>query len=112
MPWCLRGYYFSIFFAEALLQALIDIFRDQIREVAAERGHLANQGRAGESVLLGCHNEHCFDTGDGAATKASRAATKAAYATWLASWKANCGGNDSYTELFPVAGSGITYADD
>ena len=52
------------------------------------------------------------DTGNGDATQASREATKLAYATWLASWRANFNGNTSYTELFPIVGSGITYAND
>jgi len=58
------------------------------------------------------HASDPTDTGDGVNTKASRATTKLAYASWLADWKANFGGNPNYEETFPQAGSGITYSDD
>ena len=50
--------------------------------------------------------------GTGAQTKADRATSKLAYATWLASWKSASGGDASHELQFTKAGSGITYADD
>jgi len=50
--------------------------------------------------------------GTGAQTKADRAVTKAAYATWSAEWKATYKASGDHTTEFTEAGSGITYADD
>ena len=55
---------------------------------------------------------HATNTGTPADTKADRATTKLAYATWLASWKSASGGDASHELQFTKAGSGITYFDD
>ena len=55
---------------------------------------------------------HATNTGTPADTKADRATTKLAYATWLASWKSASGGDASHELEFTKAGSNITYADD
>lgn len=55
---------------------------------------------------------HATNTVTPANTKADRATSKLAYATWLASWKSASGGDASHELEFTKAGSGITYADD
>ena len=55
---------------------------------------------------------HATNTVTPADTKADRATTKLAYATWLATWKSNSNGSASYEEEFTEAGSNITYGDD
>lgn len=55
---------------------------------------------------------HATNTGTPADTKADRATTKAAYATWLAAWKATYRSSGMHDTEFTKAGSGITYADD
>ena len=55
---------------------------------------------------------HATNTGTPADTKADRATTKLAYATWLATWKTASGGDATHELEFTTAGSGITYADD
>ena len=55
---------------------------------------------------------HATNAGDATATKADRATTKAAYATWVAAWKATYRASGDHDTEFTEAGSGITYADD
>ncbi len=55
---------------------------------------------------------HATNTGDPTATKADRATTKAAYATWVAAWKATYRASGDHSTEFTEAGSGITYGDD
>ena len=55
---------------------------------------------------------HATNTGTPSDTKADRATTKLAYATWLATWKTASGGDATHELEFTTAGSGITYADD
>ena len=55
---------------------------------------------------------HATNTGTPANTKADRATTKAAYATWLAAWKATYRSSGMHDTEVTKAGSGITYADD
>jgi len=55
---------------------------------------------------------HATNTVTPADTKADRATSKLAYATWLASWKSASGGDASHELEFTEAGSNITYADD
>jgi hypothetical protein len=55
---------------------------------------------------------HATNTGTPANTKADRAATKAAYATWNEAWKATYRASGDHDTEFTEAGSGITYADD
>ena len=55
---------------------------------------------------------HATNTGTPSDTKADRATTKLAYATWLATCKTASGGDATHELEFTTAGSGITYADD
>ena len=55
---------------------------------------------------------HATNTGSPADTKSDRATTKAAYAIWVAAWKATYRASGDHATEFTEAGSGITYADD
>ena len=55
---------------------------------------------------------HATNTGTPANTKADRATTKSAYATWNAAWKATYRASGDHDTEFTEAGSEITYADD
>ena len=55
---------------------------------------------------------HATNTGTPANTKSDRATTKAAYATWVASWKSTYRASGDHSTEFTESGSGITYADD
>ena len=55
---------------------------------------------------------HATNTSTPSDTKADRAATKAAYATWNEAWKDTYRASGDHDTEFTEAGSGITYADD
>ena len=46
-----------LLFFKALLQPIMDIFRNQVRKVTAECSNLADEGGTGKAVLLAGHNK-------------------------------------------------------